>query len=978
MPVIGWVEHVDVDDKFAAWTAAQLDQLHALGWTDTTAPVFDDDFFRDLTTLDLAVPSGVATLGTDGRLSPSQLPASVTGLDYASVAGMFDGSHTGVTVTYNGTTHKLTLVVSGAALDNEAVRDLVGSFLVAGNGITKTVDDPGDTTTLAVDLEYLQDQVAAIFNGSHTNITVTYDDTTGKLTLVGSGGGTPAADSITTAMLQAQSVTAAKVDPDEVPVYTADGEVVVDDHDWDAGTAATHGGVDDEMATSLAIVFDLWQARGFVGAAEDGTPVPIQATLGVDAVPAIVGDVPVMKPLSELGGGGGGTGDGELTKHTLYDPYPENARKFSAALADAVSIPAHAVCNGAIYGDSVTENAFGYYVDAYRRILARFNGGAKPAGVVSGSPTTLATNNYQFAVSVTGTPGAGDNAAIERGLTLAAIQLAPGAKIILQDVFNATASVVSDWMQFLVTKVRTGGTTLKFWVDGVSAGTVTTTDGTIPASPGYDSGRVGATWTGALDGHTVEVENIGANSGIFDLVYIGDQRERLRIWNGGRSGKRYADFLTATNPGPLQTAKNVGFDLILAAFGINDYGDGATPVATLGTNLAQFFSDARAAVPDVSCGCIIPYAAASRADWGTYVTAMKSACGAVSVPWVDMSWVLQTNAATTDPRDLVTDAGGHIHQNASFGLFYATELAKFTIGDGIDWLSAITALLTNGYQKFVGDGTGSASFISRSYGSIVGHFLGQHAEGAPGAPTASASGRAVNQFAANAYGATGRTNSGNPNAILRWRTAALATDSAVKFDLVGLFPRGGVTPQENWRFPDDGGLRFKETTPPAGVADEVWIGARDSGGVSQLVGVMPDSSVRVIAPTQNPELGYAESTGGKTSSSTAAWTSDKISGLSVTITGTGRPVEIQWGASQLRNSVVGNWTILGLIVNTVADEPFLIISPSVSVGQSVNGMTRKVLTNAVSYTFEVGIQVQGGTTTITGGTFRMWLAVTER
>lgn len=43
--------------------------------------------------------------------------------------------------------------------------------------------------TLGFDTEALQDAVAAMFDGAHSNATITYNDTTGKLTIAATGGG---------------------------------------------------------------------------------------------------------------------------------------------------------------------------------------------------------------------------------------------------------------------------------------------------------------------------------------------------------------------------------------------------------------------------------------------------------------------------------------------------------------------------------------------------------------------------------------------------------------------------------------------------------------------------------------------------------------------------------------------------------------------------------------------------------------------
>jgi hypothetical protein len=76
-----------------------------------------------------------------------------------------------------------------------AARALSSRTISAGTGLT----GGGDLTasrTLAVDLEYLQDQVAAMLTAG-TNVTLSYNDATGALTINATGGGgSPAAGSV--------------------------------------------------------------------------------------------------------------------------------------------------------------------------------------------------------------------------------------------------------------------------------------------------------------------------------------------------------------------------------------------------------------------------------------------------------------------------------------------------------------------------------------------------------------------------------------------------------------------------------------------------------------------------------------------------------------------------------------------------------------------------------------------------------------
>lgn len=82
----------------------------------------------------------------------------------------------------------------------EYIRDIIGIALTDGTNLDVVVNDAGDTITLNVTgslgltLEQVQDAVAAMVAGTHTNITVSYDDTAGTLTFTGGGGGLTAED----------------------------------------------------------------------------------------------------------------------------------------------------------------------------------------------------------------------------------------------------------------------------------------------------------------------------------------------------------------------------------------------------------------------------------------------------------------------------------------------------------------------------------------------------------------------------------------------------------------------------------------------------------------------------------------------------------------------------------------------------------------------------------------------------------------
>ncbi len=69
----------------------------------------------------------------------------------------------------------------------EQLEDIVSDMFkspVVHSGVTVTYDDQYGTLVIAIQVEFIQDTVAAMFDGVHTNLTATYDDSLGKITLV--------------------------------------------------------------------------------------------------------------------------------------------------------------------------------------------------------------------------------------------------------------------------------------------------------------------------------------------------------------------------------------------------------------------------------------------------------------------------------------------------------------------------------------------------------------------------------------------------------------------------------------------------------------------------------------------------------------------------------------------------------------------------------------------------------------------------
>jgi hypothetical protein len=99
---------------------------------------------------------------------------------------------TRVSITVNDAGDTIT-IASDDASTAEFVRDTIGTALVAGTGVSVTVNDAGDTITIASTItqytdEMVDDRVAALLVAG-TNITLTYNDVANTLTIAASGGG---------------------------------------------------------------------------------------------------------------------------------------------------------------------------------------------------------------------------------------------------------------------------------------------------------------------------------------------------------------------------------------------------------------------------------------------------------------------------------------------------------------------------------------------------------------------------------------------------------------------------------------------------------------------------------------------------------------------------------------------------------------------------------------------------------------------
>ena len=134
--------------------------------------------------------------------------------------------------------------------------------------------------------------------------------------------------------------------------------------------------------------------------------------------------------------------------------------------------------------------------------------------------------------------------------------------------------------------------------------------------------------------------------------------------------------------------------------------------------------------------------------------------------------------------------------------------------------------------------------------------------------------------------------------------------------------------------------------------------------------------------TPRGELAYAERLTNDTTTNTTIGNapSNKVSGLLVTVTGNGRPVEIEVYCPAVLHTVANTYVGLALLMDGVQVQLMQQSSPSTANGRSLIGKFRKVLTAGQDYTFEVGKYCgAAGTATYGGGAgLPAYISATER
>ncbi len=130
-----------------------------------------------------------------------------------------------------------TIVISatgGATLDTEAVRDIIGTTLLAGSNVNIIVDDVANTVSVSctMDQEVIRDTVAS-FIVAGSNVTVVHDDAANTFTIsaVGAGGGLTAEDvrdTIGAALVAGAGISITVNDAGDTITITATGSGAVD------------------------------------------------------------------------------------------------------------------------------------------------------------------------------------------------------------------------------------------------------------------------------------------------------------------------------------------------------------------------------------------------------------------------------------------------------------------------------------------------------------------------------------------------------------------------------------------------------------------------------------------------------------------------------------------------------------------------------------------------------------------------------
>jgi len=202
-----------------------------------------------------AIEALEAKLGVDNSTNPATIDYKVRDLiskiytnemaQDTIAAALAAGTHGNITVAYDDVANSLSLT---ATYDDEEVMDAIATSLTAGPGITKVYNDVANTITISVDTsviatlvngfvpqsqldidERIQDVAAKLItDGTHYNITVSYDDTTAKLSLSANYDDEEVMDAIATSLTAGNGITKTYDDVANTITLAVDTTVIAD------------------------------------------------------------------------------------------------------------------------------------------------------------------------------------------------------------------------------------------------------------------------------------------------------------------------------------------------------------------------------------------------------------------------------------------------------------------------------------------------------------------------------------------------------------------------------------------------------------------------------------------------------------------------------------------------------------------------------------------------------------------------------
>lgn len=344
---------------------------------------------------------------------------------------------------------------------------------------------------------------------------------------------------------------------------------------------------------------------------------------------------------------------------------------------------------------------------------------------------TTNVSTWKVAATIGGT--AIDVTAAQSGLEITSIGGIWGRALSAGQVCEVTRD--GDGVTIFYGAQRTLGDTVTVQINGATVGTINSTDGTVPLSPGYDCGR--SVSYANPDGYgpmTVTVtDTSGSGRFLLDACYIaaGNLTTGYQLHQLIHGGWGFTEFLDPNHPHALQHIKNQLPQLVTIFLGLNDSNNFAD-VAGFATLLEQMIAAVRAQYgvnplpsirfvfePSVEPGSIAPL------TWGTeYRAAARLVCEVDGdVGFVDWFEVLGTYAGGDDPYQIAPIDGVHPGDPGHFAL--AQAMMDATLGGASATVS--TALLdpyialtrsTFGAVPAVRMGDGSGLYSTTAYGFL--------------------------------------------------------------------------------------------------------------------------------------------------------------------------------------------------------------------------------------------------------------------